>query len=271
MARGPVRSRKLSDIAAEIKDVADSGIKEAVLTGISVASYGRDLNGETLTDAIRTAANVPGIERVRLSSIGPGAVTPDLLKAFADLPQLCGHVHLSLQSGCDKTLADMNRKYSADEYADAVHSIRSVRPDAAITTDVIVGFPGETDGDFDDSYAFVERMGFAALHVFPFSRREGTAAAVMPGQLPRSVRESRAARMIELGQVLKSGFIDQNIGAVVPVLFESRLDTGEYAGLTPNYIEVAAGSEADIRGLILPVRLTSREGERAAGTLVTRM
>lgn len=265
--RGPVRSRLLDDVADEIKAVAAAGVKEVVLTGISVASYGQDLPDLSLPAVIRAAANAAGIERVRVSSIGPGAVTPGFLGALREFPALCGHVHLSLQAGCDRTLARMNRKYTTDEYMGAVQAIRSIRPDASITTDVITGFPGETESDFEESLAFARHIRFAQLHVFPFSRREGTAAADMPDQIPKKIKEERAARMIELGNRLKSDFTARNLGTAAPVLFESRLKSGAYTGLTPNYIEVSADSETDIRGKILPVCLKTVENGQVYGIL----
>jgi len=256
--RGPVRSRLLGDIEAEIRDAAALGVKEIVLTGISVASYGsggNDLNGVTLADALYAAANIKGIERVRLSSVGPSAINDGFVKVFEKLPKLCGHIHLSLQAGCDKTLLNMNRKYTTGEYNRAVEAIRAVRPDAAVTTDVIVGFPGETDCDFEQSLDFVGRMGFADLHVFPFSKREGTAAAGFPHQIPKDVKKARAAGMIELGKNIRRRFLEKNLGKIVPVLFESKNKSGEYCGFSPNYIEVFKQSEEDIRGKIIPVEL----------------
>ena len=267
MVRGPVRSRRLGDILREIKDVAGLGGREIVLTGISVASYGLDLEGEKLADVLR-AANVPGIERVRLSSIGPAAITPEFIEVFRENKVICSHIHLSLQSGCDRTLEAMNRKYTCAQYAAAVQAIRLARPCTAVTTDIIAGFPGETEADFEESLEFVRSIAFADLHVFPFSPRKGTSAASMPGQIPKKVKEERVRRMMDLGKKLKSGFIGENLGKTAPVLFEKDDGPGQYAGFTPNYIEVIAESSEDIRGKVLEVRLEGSQDGRVIGVLI---
>lgn len=268
MARGAARSRRIEDIADEVRGLAAAGAREVVLSGISAAAYGVD-TGQKLTDvlyAVAGVADIAGISRIRLSSIGPAAVTPDFIKALEQIPAICDHVHLSLQSGCDTTLRRMNRKYTCAEYAAAAAAIRAARPGVAITTDIIAGFPGESDADFVESLNFAAEMGFADMHVFPFSRREGTEAATMPDQIPTKIRKERARRMIALGDELRRRFVRGNLGRVVPVLFESVVN-GAYAGLTPNYIEVLVESAEDLRGRIFDVLLSELRNDHVTGIL----
>lgn len=268
-ARGPVRSRPLSDIDAEARRLVASGTKEIVVSGISVASYGKDLgDGCDFNAALRTVASAAGDGRVRLSSVGPGVVNDGFLRTLEEFPSVCGHFHLSLQSGSDRVLRSMNRRYGAADYAAAVERLRRVRPDAAITTDIIVGFPGESEQDFMESYNFAKSLGLAALHVFPYSRREGTAASKLPmsEEVPAAVKSQRTDRLLALGTELKSAFIAKANNSVADVLFEEILD-GAAKGLTGNYIEVRVQSDENLVNRTLPVKITECFGDYARGIL----
>ncbi|MCL2406765.1 MAG: tRNA (N(6)-L-threonylcarbamoyladenosine(37)-C(2))-methylthiotransferase MtaB [Defluviitaleaceae bacterium] len=251
--RGCSTSRSPIEIVKEVQNLADHGCKEIVLTGISLDSYRFD--DTVLSDIIRKVTVIDGVRRIRISSINPNGVTPALLAAFKDVPKLCPHVHLSLQSGCDKTLRAMNRHYTTEEYRRAVTSLRTVHPDMAVTTDIIVGFPGETDIDFEESLAFAKSIGFAAIHTFPFSPRKGTAAAEMPGKVKDSLKTKRVQEMLTLAERLKIDFINLNIGKTFPVLYEKQLKTGNYVGYTPNYLEVYLESDINLQYQILDTRI----------------
>jgi len=269
--RGPVRSRRLDDVERELAVLTKNGVAEIVLTGIEVASYGKDLEGAGarlgLPDVIKTAY-VAGVSRIRLSSVGPRAITPEFAELFKTIPALCPHVHLSLQSGCDKTLAAMNRGYSKAEYLNAVDLIRDACGNtAAITTDVIVGFPGESDEDFAECLDFVKRVKFASLHVFPFSAREGTAAYDMQDKIPPSVISTRVKDMIALAEQLKGEFLTDNLGRRMPVLFESASKAGVCSGFTPNYIEVSVISDESLQGQVREVCLERIDGGGVMGVV----
>ncbi|MEN6340622.1 MAG: tRNA (N(6)-L-threonylcarbamoyladenosine(37)-C(2))-methylthiotransferase MtaB [Clostridiaceae bacterium] len=259
-ARGPLRSRPLDEIAAEVKTLASEGYKEIVLTGIHLASYGRDLHGETLLDAIVCASQADGIFRVRLGSLEPLFVTREAAKALAENPKICRQFHLSLQSGSDTVLQRMNRRYTSAEYLRAVEHLREEKPECADTTDVIAGFCRETEAEHRETLAFCERAAFARMHVFPFSVREGTKAASMPGQLPKAVRGARTKELIALGKRMTEQYLASQIGSVVEVLVEH--DSGGYSG---NYIRVQTNAP---EGEIARIRLDGFSGETAFGTLV---
>ena len=259
-ARGLLRSRPMADIERQLRLLADEGFLEVVLTGIHLASYGLDFPPEQradLLDALRLACSVPGIARVRLGSLEPGFVDDRFVSACAALPALCRQFHLSLQSGSDTVLARMNRRYTTAEYARAVALLREAMPDCAITTDVIAGFPGETEREHAESLAFVEQMAFSRIHVFPYSRRSGTAAARMPGQLPNAVKQARARAMIALGEALEREYLAGMVGRTVTVLVER---SGE--GYSGNYIRIKTnGSD----GALITCRITSVENDIAYG------
>ncbi|MDR2898714.1 MAG: tRNA (N(6)-L-threonylcarbamoyladenosine(37)-C(2))-methylthiotransferase MtaB [Clostridiales bacterium] len=259
-ARGPVRSRLPENVIKEAQRLSDKGFKEIVLTGIHVASYGRDLGNISLIGILKQVHGVENIKRIRMSSIDPVAVTPEFVEAVKDMPKICGHFHLSLQSGCKKTLTDMNRRYTPEDYEKAVRLLRSVLPEAAITTDIIVGFPNETEEDFKESCDFVERIGLARLHVFPYSPKSGTTAAVMDNQINADVKEERAKIMGGLSLTLQEKFIDSQIEKQQGVLFERYLGNNEYEGLTSNYINVKMVSGENVENEIVKVRLTGRDG-----------
>jgi len=233
--RGPSRSRKKNDCVDECRRLAENGFKEVVLTGVNAASYNRD--GDTLIDIIAAVSDIAGIKRIRLSSLDPLIITDTFLDTIKGIPKVCDHFHLSLQSGCDKILRDMNRRYDTAFYEGAVGRIRQIYPNAGLTTDIIAGFPGETQRDFETSINFCEKIKFSKIHVFPFSARKGTAAYNMPGQVPSAEKKQRAREFISLSDRLRQNFLDACAGAVAPVLFESAVN-GAYEGHTANYIKV---------------------------------
>ena len=207
----------------EVRDLAGNGYKEVVLTGIHLSSYGIDFDGQRhLLDLIKEVHKVEGIERIRLGSLEPGIITEEFAKELSEMPKVCPHFHLSLQSGCDATLKRMNRKYTSGEYYDRCQILRKYFDHPALTTDVIVGFPGETEEEFEASYAFVDRVDFYETHIFKYSKREGTKAAVMDGQIDEKIKGERSARMIALGERKKKAYEDSFIGKEVEVLFEER-------------------------------------------------
>ena len=259
-ARGPLRSRPPEEISEEVASLAREGYREIVLTGIHLASYGRDLGEQniTLLDAIARASAPDGIRRVRLGSLEPLFVTEAVSKALGDNPKICRQFHLSLQSGSNAVLRRMNRRYTAEEYLRAVELLRSFMPDCAITTDVIAGFPGETEEEHQETLTFCERAAFARMHVFPFSLRKGTKAEQLPDHLPKAVKEARAKELISLGKRLTKHYLRSQIGSIVEVLAESG-----GAGYSGNYIRVQTGAP---EGEIVRIRLAGVEGETAFGT-----
>ncbi len=267
-ARGPIRSRDPEDIADEVKTLAANGFKEIILTGIHVASYGKDLKGTSLLDVIKQVQRTEGIERIRFSSVEPNLMTREFVSGLAAMDKVCGHFHLSLQSGCDRTLKRMNRKYTSQEYENAVNLVREYFPDAALTTDIIAGFPGETEEDFEESISFAKKIGFLKIHAFPYSPKRGTPAAVMENQIQNSVKNERTARLIELSDTMGSEFIGKFYGKIMPVLFEREVCGNFYEGYTSNYIRVIAESERDIQNKILNVKILSHENETAEGLII---
>lgn len=237
-ARGPVRSLPLADAAAETVRLAAEGYRELVLTGIEISSWGRDLEGKPglidLVEAICAAA--PGL-RIRLGSLEPRTVTEDFCRRCAALPNLCPHFHLSLQSGCDATLKRMNRKYDTARYRESVELLRAHYDSPAITTDLIVGFPGETEEEFSQTLAFLEACAFSSMHIFPYSPRPGTPAASMEGQVPNTIKEERAHRAAQTAQALEQRYLKHLVGRTLAVLFEQD-ENGCSKGHAPNYVEV---------------------------------
>ena len=212
-ARGRVRSRQTKDVLEEVRDLAGNGYKEVVLTGIHLSSYGIDFDGQRhLLDLIKEVHKVEGIERIRLGSLEPGIITEEFAKELSEMPKVCPHFHLSLQSGCNKTLKNMNRRYSAQEYAEKCELIRKFYPAPALTTDVIVGFPQETEEDFEESYEFVKKIHFYETHIFKYSRRHGTKAASMDGQLTEAAKAQRSDRMLELHEIRAREYEEAMIG-----------------------------------------------------------
>jgi len=268
-ARGPVRSRPLDDTLEEIRRLAANGYKEIVLAGIHVASYGKDLGDVNLLKMLRAAHEIDGICRIRMSSVEPTIMTEEFVREASEMPKLCNHFHLSLQSGCDRTLTQMNRRYTAAQYRDAVMLLRKWLPDVAITTDVIAGFPGETEADFAESFAFIESVQLTRLHVFPYSPKRGTPAAKFSEQVTKSVKEERVKRLMDVSASLHNRFLQGFIGREVDVLFEQRTNDGLYEGHAMNYMHIVTPSEYDITNQICKVLITGISGESAFGTLAS--
>lgn len=239
-ARGPARSRTPYETIEEVKAVAKRGYKEIVLTGIHVASYGIDLKDKntSLIKIIKDIHEIESIERIRLSSLEPCIINADFLNMAKSMPKLCDHFHLSLQSGCDRTLSRMNRKYTSKEYENAVNMIRKFYNDAAVTTDVIVGFPGETESDFNESVEFVKSIKLAKIHVFPYSPKRGTPAAVYENQISNDIKKQRTHKMLEISEELNKEFLNRQKGNIKSVLFERCISKDIYEGHTKNYIMV---------------------------------
>ncbi|WKV08827.1 tRNA (N(6)-L-threonylcarbamoyladenosine(37)-C(2))-methylthiotransferase MtaB [Thermoanaerobacterium sp. CMT5567-10] len=269
-ARGPVRSRKPDNILDEVKRLRDNGYKEVILTGIHVASYGKDLENINLLDIIKMIHEVDGIERIRMSSIEPTFLTEDFIKEVAHLPKFCRHYHVSLQSGSDSTLKRMGRKYTTREYSEIIDRIRKHIKDVAITTDVMVGFPGETDEEFNETFNFVKAIEFSKMHVFKYSRRAGTKAANYPDQVKNSVKEERSKLLIKLSEENEIKFYKKFIGTTLNVLFEQNVKDfeGYVEGLTDNYIRVAVKSDLKIKNNILPVKLIETKRDFVIGKMV---
>jgi threonylcarbamoyladenosine tRNA methylthiotransferase MtaB len=269
-ARGPVRSRKPESILEEVRKLVREGFKEIVLTGIHVASYGRDLNGIGLLEIIKLVHETEGVMRLRLSSLEPRLLSDDFISEAASLPRLCPHFHLSLQSGCDDTLKRMNRKYTAEEYESIVRKLVENIPGVAITTDVMVGFPGETDREFEQSISFIKKLPLAGIHVFKYSIREGTPAALFEGQVPPEIKDERSKRLIALAHRKQLEFYKKFIGRTMEVLFEGPASDcpGFLEGRTPNYIRVLAEGNNDIIGEIRDVILEKAEKNRMFGNIV---
>ncbi len=266
-ARGRVRSKPLADLKREIGQVAASGYREVVLVGINLSAYGQGEDFD-LADAVEAACAVEGIARVRLGSIEPEQMDEALIARLAAQPKLCPQFHLSLQSGCDKTLRAMNRHYDTAEYAQIVQNLRRVFSNASMTTDVMVGFAGEREEDFQASMDFVEQIGFAKVHVFPYSVRKGTRAEHMPDQVSPAEKERRAHRMGELTDRCRRAFLQTQVGLTEEVLFE-RKRHGYWEGYTKNYTPVhVASDDASLCGEIRPVRLTGVGDDWCDGVLV---
>lgn len=267
-ARGPIRSRDPEDIMDEVKVLAENGFKEIILTGIHVASYGKDLKGVTLLDVIKRVQEQEGIERIRFSSVEPNIVTEEFASELSKLDKVCDHFHLSLQSGCDRTLKRMNRKYDAAGYERAVEILRKYFPNVAITTDIIAGFPDETDEDFEKSLEFAKKIGFSKIHAFPYSPKRGTPAAVMPNQILNAVKNERTSRLIEASDRMADEFIKSFEGRAMPVLYEREIEHNIYEGYTTNYIRVLSESSENIKNKILDTEIVSSEDEKAIGRIL---
>ena len=257
-ARGALRSRSLESTRKELKTLAENGYREVVLTGIQLSAYGVDLPDKPeLADLIRLADETEGLERLRLGSLEPRVITDRFLNTAKNSRTLCPQFHLSLQSGSDTVLKRMNRRYTTADYRDAVKRIRETLPEAAITTDVIAGFVGETEQEHEETKRFLEEIGFARIHVFPYSRRKRTKADAMEGHLPRAIKEARTRELIAIGERMEQAFIDAQIGKTVDVIME---DDG--TGYTRNYVRVRCDGAC---GETVQVKLTAREGTVARG------
>ena len=267
---GKVRSRDLESIVSEVEKLVLNGYKEVVLTGIHVASYGKDVKDENinLLTVIKAINEIDGIERIRLSSVEPVLFTDEFVREVSKMEKVCPHYHLSLQSGCDDTLKRMNRRYTTKEYKEIVDRLRKNIPNVAITTDIIVGFPGETNDEFNKTYEFLKEIGLSQMHVFKYSPRKGTPAATMENQIDPQMKQFRSDKLLNLNKENFNKFAGEFIGQDVDVLFEQSIAENTYEGLTPNYIRVIVKSDKDIHGEILKVKLTDIKDEYVEGTLV---
>ncbi|MDU5976991.1 MAG: tRNA (N(6)-L-threonylcarbamoyladenosine(37)-C(2))-methylthiotransferase MtaB [Finegoldia magna] len=262
-ARGPIRSRNIRDIVLEAKRLADNGFKEIVLTGIHVASYGKDLENDDigLIDVIEDIGQIDKIKRIRLSSLEPRIVDKHFLDRLSKVEQFCDHFHLSLQSGSDSILQSMNRKYDTDLYEKTINLIREYYPNAAITTDIIVGFPGETDEDFEKTLNFVDKIQFSKIHVFKYSNRKGTVASKMKNQVSGVVKKERSKLLIEKSKYYTDKFLNNMLNQPIKVLFESKNDDGYIKGYTTNYIRVKREYNPNLSNKIIDVICNRRENE----------
>ena len=257
--RGPVRSRLLADILEEATNFAKNGCREVVLTGINLSSYGKDLQaGEDLLLVVQKIHEIDGIERIRLGSLEPRTIREGFVKALACLPKFCPHFHLSLQSGSDTVLRGMNRDYTTTAYKDKCRLIRDFFENPGITTDIIVGFPGETEGEFEETKAFVDRIGFSEIHVFSYSPRQGTKAATMENQISPQIKSRRSKELIALGEKKKQEYRRTFIGKTVEVLIEDEItQEGQrrLAGYTKEYVKVSVKSEENLKNCIVSVEI----------------
>lgn len=259
-ARGRVRSRSREEVVVEVRRLAERGYKEVVLTGIHLSSYGTDI-GDDLLSLILSVHEVEGICRIRLGSLEPGIITEEFARTLSECPKFCPHFHLSLQSGCDATLKRMNRRYDTAQYEEKCQILRKYFQDPALTTDVIVGFPGETEEEFEASRAFVDRINFYETHIFKYSRREGTRAAVMDGQIPDSVKTQRSALLLELGQKKQWEYEEKLLGTAREVLMEESVVIGGetwQVGHTKEYVKIGRKTEEDLSNQLVNVEIESR-------------
>ena len=272
--RGRVRSRRQEDVETEIAGLCKAGYQEFVLTGIHLSSYGVDFSEDKkpkLLELIRKIDAIPGVKRIRLGSLEPGIITEEFALALKKLPSFCPHFHLSLQSGCDATLKRMNRRYTASEYAEKCHILRSIFDRPALTTDVIVGFPGETDEDFEICRSFLENIAFYETHIFKYSRRQGTKAADMPQQIPEQIKTERSHVLLKLHEKNKKAYLEQFVGQPLQVLFEERLEIqGKkvWSGYSREYIRVLWDTEQTLENQICTV--TACQTDTKEGALWTR-
>lgn len=268
-ARGRIRSRNPEEVIAEIEKLAKKGIKEVVITGIHLASYGKEYKPHiSLLELLEDINKIDGIERIRLGSLEPTLMTKEFIEGLVKLEKICDHFHLSLQSGCDETLKRMNRRYTAEEFEEGIKIIRDNFPNVSLTTDVIVGFPGETEEEFSKTYEFLERIKFYKMHVFKYSQRKGTKAAVMPNQITGEVKEERSDKLIELSNKNQKEQNQKYIGKEINVLFEEQ--DGEYIkGHTTNYIMVYVKSDDKaLEDTIRKVKITNALDEHLIGECI---
>lgn len=258
-ARGRVRSRAKEDVVAEVTDLAKNGYQEVVLTGIHLSSYGIDFeNEDNLLSLIRAVHEIEGIKRIRLGSLEPRIITEEFVQAIAALPKMCPHFHLSLQSGCNETLKRMNRRYTSEEFYEKCEILRKYFEKPALTTDVIVGFPQETEEEFETTYEFLKKICFYETHIFKYSKREGTKAAVMQGQIPEQIKAKRSARLIELGEKNRRAYEESFLGKTVEALVEEKSDVNGkemWTGHTKEYMKIALESEKNLQNCILNVQI----------------
>lgn len=267
-ARGKVRSRKLENIIEEVTKLAQNGIKEVVITGIHIASYGKDFNENIgLIDVLEKINEIEGIQRIRLGSLEPMLINENFLNRLSKLDKICHHFHLSLQSGCDETLKRMNRRYTTEEFRNVVNLLRNTYNDVILTTDIIVGFPGETEEEFGKTYEFLKEIKFYKMHVFKYSKRSGTKAAIMPNQIKPEIQEERSKKLIELSDLNQKEYNKQYLGKTLEVLFEEQ--SGEYIkGHTQNYIVVnVKGNISSFHNEIINVKIVEMLGDELLGIM----
>lgn len=269
-ARGPLRSRSLESIRTETQRLISAGFKEIVLIGIHLGSYGKENpDGPTLYDAVKTVLDVPGVQRLRLGSLESVEVEPRLLTLMQEDARFCRHLHLPLQSGCDKTLQAMHRPYTTAKFKTLLADIKNRVPDIAITTDVIVGFPGETEADFETTCKFAESCGFSKMHIFPFSARKGTPAEKFAGAVTEAVKKERADILGKIDETMHKAFLQAMVGQTAEVLFEQPAGEDYFEGLTGNYQRVFVKSGGrNLSGEILPVKITAFDGEKLLGEII---
>lgn len=264
--RGPIRSRNHDDIVKEVKDIAANGYKEIVLNGIHISSYGKEIKEQdALIKLIEDMNKVEGIERIRLGSLEPNLITEDFIRRYSSLEKTCDHFHLSLQSGSNSVLERMNRKYTAEQYKNNVELIRKYMPHAGITTDIIVGFPGETEEEFNETMKFVKAIRFSRIHVFKYSIREGTKAAEMTNQVDDMVKSERSKVLIELGEEVSNEFMKKYVGKDVSVLVETEKTENLFEGYSTNYLKVLLKSDINIRNTIVDVHVNNVENDYLTG------
>ena len=267
-ARGPVRSMPLCDAVKQAEKLARKGYREVVVTGIEISSYGRDLSpASSLVELMEALLSAVPQVRFRLGSLEPRTIDQDFCERLAGYANLCRQFHLSLQSGCDATLRRMRRRYSTDRYLESVGLVKTAFPGCGVTTDVIVGFPEENEAEFSETMEFVARCGFSDMHIFPYSRRPGTPAANMPGQVPRRVKEARAHTLSRLARTMKQEFLASRVGAAEQVLFEQRDDSGTWIGHAGNYAAVCVRQEENLKNRLLEVKITGADEKRLYGTV----
>lgn len=269
-ARGPLRSRSLESIRTETQRLISAGFKEIVLIGIHLGCYGKENpDGPTLYDAVKTVLDVPGVQRLRLGSLESVEVEPRLLTLMQEDARFCRHLHLPLQSGCDKTLQAMHRPYTTAKFKTLLADIKTKVPDIAITTDVIVGFPGETEADFETTCKFAESCGFSKMHIFPFSARKGTPAEKFAGAVTEAVKKERADILGRIDETMHKTFLQAMVGQKAEVLFEQPAGEDYFEGLTGNYQRVFVKSSGrNLGGEILPVKITAFDGEKLLGEII---
>ena len=268
-ARGRVRSLPLADCVRQARELEAAGYREIVLTGIEISSWGQDLEGKPeLIEAIEAICQgLSPDTRVRLGSLEPRTITPDFCRRAAALPNLCPHFHLSMQSGCDTVLARMNRKYDSNRYYESVTFLHEAYDRPAVTTDLIVGFPGETEEEFQQTLDFIQKCAFSAMHIFPYSKRPGTPAAKLPGQVRNAVKEERAHRAAQIARTMQDTYLDSWVGETVPVLFEEGRE-GLWRGHTTRYCEVEVQSVQPLHNQLRQVQITGHAGGALQGVLV---
>ena len=269
-ARGPLRSRSLESIRTETQRLISAGFKEIVLIGIHLGCYGKENpDGPTLYDAVKTVLDVPGVQRLRLGSLESVEVEPRLLTLMQEDARFCRHLHLPLQSGCDKTLQAMHRPYTTAKFKTLLADIKTKVPDIAITTDVIAGFPGETEADFETTCKFAESCGFSKMHIFPFSARKGTPAEKFAGAVTEAVKKERADILGKIDETMHKAFLQAMVGQNAEVLFEQPAGEDYFEGLTGNYQRVFVKSGGcNLGGEILPVKITAFDGEKLLGEII---